>query len=410
MFYGWYVLAGIFAVRICFGGFIPYSLSLLVMPVASQFSTTVEQVMYSMTLTTCFGLVVSPLAGIMIDRYPVRWLMATGVLFFSGGLALLSRVGSIYQYIIVFAATIAISHGLIGASICSSTVSRWFTKSRGRALGLSAMGGSIGGMAVPTLVAYWISKSGWRGMLENMALLSLIAIFPIVILVVRGFPADIGLKPEKSNRPVQGEAIVGVQLSIKNILKMPGFWFIGISLGLFFAIYSSIIANLTPYVKSVGIDISNAPTAIMTVAIAGLAGTLIFGIAADKISLKLVLWLTICLMIICLLIMALEPSFLIVEMAMVFLGIAGGGVGPVWGSIMARVFGLLSYGRAMGLMSPLFSFIIMPTYSVVGRLFDIYGSYRVCLFYLSIAALVAVLILIPLRFKDDVDTKKGGLK
>ena len=78
MFFGWYVVAGTFVAQMVIVGFFTYSVSLLVPMVREEFAVSMEQVMYSLTAGTFMGMVLMPLAGVMLDRYPVRWIMAAG--------------------------------------------------------------------------------------------------------------------------------------------------------------------------------------------------------------------------------------------------------------------------------------------------------------------------------------------
>ena len=86
MFFGWYVVAGTFVAQMVVIGFFTYSVSLLVPLVREEFGVSMEQVMYSLTAGTFMGMVLMPLAGVMLDRYPIRWVMAGGTMLFAGGL------------------------------------------------------------------------------------------------------------------------------------------------------------------------------------------------------------------------------------------------------------------------------------------------------------------------------------
>jgi hypothetical protein len=73
---------------------------------------------------------------------------------------------------------------------------------------------------------------------------------------------------------------------------------------------------------------------------------------------------------------------------------------PIWGALMARIFGLLSYGRAMGLMGPLITLCVMPGYTLVGRLYDTSGSYVPALLCFSAGLVVCAVLIVPLQSRD----------
>ncbi len=67
MFYGWRVVAGAFAGMVLTNGFFSYAFTVLVDPIRAEFGANLEQVMYSLTIGTLFGLVVSP--GRLLRHY-----------------------------------------------------------------------------------------------------------------------------------------------------------------------------------------------------------------------------------------------------------------------------------------------------------------------------------------------------
>ena len=107
MFYGWYVVAGTFVSQLAVVGFFSYSISLLTPLIREEFGVSLEQVMYSLTAGIFTGMILQPLAGVMLDRYPVRWIMAAGTLLFAAGLWALANSSSIAQYIVIFGLTMA---------------------------------------------------------------------------------------------------------------------------------------------------------------------------------------------------------------------------------------------------------------------------------------------------------------
>jgi len=406
MFFGWYVVAGTFVSQMFVIGFFTYSVSLLVPLVREEFAVSMSQVMYSLTAGTFAGMLLMPLAGVMLDRYPVRWIMAGGSALFAGGLWTLAQTTSINQYIVVFGLTMAAANSFTGAAASQTTISRWFTSSRGRALGISAVGTSIGGIALPALVTWWVQSSGWRGTLENLGLTIAVIVVPFLVLTIRGKPADIGQLPEGGDTLTTSGADQA-ELGLADIIRHPGYWYIGITLGLLFSVYTSILANVTPYATGLGATAAQASSLIMAVAVMGLVGKLVFGLAADKLNLKHGLWLAMAMVFIAFLLLASEPGYPIMLLAMGLMGLASGGMLPVWGAMMAKVFGLLSYGRAMGLMGPIITLMVMPGFVVTGRLFDATGSYQLCLLIFAGVTALATLLLVPLKLSapgENTDT------
>lgn len=400
MFFGWNIVGGTFVAQLFVVGFFTYAVSLLVAPVQAEFGVGLQEVMYSLSAGTLFGLIAMPLGGILVDRYSTRWVMAFGSIIFAVGIYGLSITTSITQYVALFGLSMALANAMVGALPSTTTISRWFTKSRGRALGISALGTSFGGMLVPLLLAYGIAQYGWRGALEYLAYSILLIVLPIVVLTIRGTPAEAGLEIEDAGEQTSAGDAIGA-LTTKDILGSSAYWLIGVPLSLLFSVYTSMLANVTPYATALGHSTAKAGQLITVVAVGGIVGKIVFGYAADKMNLKLGLWLAMTLVAMGFVILSLEPSYALMVVAAALLGLAAGGQLPVWGAMMARAFGLVSYGRAMGLMSPLISLIVMPGFIVAGKVVDMTGNYVVLLQSFCVVLLVGALILIPLRLNQS---------
>lgn len=397
MFFGWYVVVGTLVSQLFVVGFFTYSVSLLVPFVRDEFGVSMAEVMYSLSAGTFGGMLLLPVAGVMLDRYPVRWIMSGGALLFAAGLWALGNTTSITQYIVLFGLTMAVANAFAGATASSATVSRWFTTSRGRALGISAIGTSAGGIAIPVLVTWWLQAYGWRTTLEYLALTIAVIVVPVLVLTIRGKPADIGLLPEGVVAGTAETSATGPELKLGDIIRMPSYWYLGLALGLLFSVYTAILASIAPYAIGVGVTAAQASSLIMAVAIMGFVGKLAFGVVSDKMNPKLGLWLAMALVLVAFLLLAIEPGYALMLVAAGFLGLASGGLVPIWGAMVATVFGLVSYGRAMGVMGPLITLCVMPGFAIAGSLFDLTGNYRLCLYLFAGITVVAMLLLMPLK-------------
>jgi MFS family permease len=392
MFYGWRIVGGGFLSQAFVIGFFTYAVSLLTQPVQETFGVGVEEVMYSLTCGTFIGLFTMPVVGFLLDKLSVRTLFAAGIVLFALGLWLLAQTTTISQYIVVFGVTMALANALAGAMISSAVVSRWFSENRGKALGVAATGTSVGGVLIPWLITFWLPDYGWRGTLENLAIVLMIFVLPVVVWNIRNWPPEV-----ERSAAVQGEGTGAAQLGLQDILRNPNFWWLGASLGLLFSTYTAILSNMTPYATQLGHGEESASGLIMVVAASGLLGKLLFGVAADMLNHKLALWSAQLLLAAGFILLALEPSYPLVMLACAAIGLAAGGMLPVWGALTASIFGLQSYGRAFGLMAPIITLFVMLGFPLAGRLYDVTGSFSLCLWIFSGLMAVAATLVVPLR-------------
>jgi MFS family permease len=91
--------------------------------------------------------------------------------------------------------------------------------------------------------------------------------------------------------------------------------------------------------------------------------------------------------------------------AIIILGLSTGGMLPVWGALLAAIFGTASYGRVMGLMMPLIVLIVMPGYSLAGYLFDQTGSYSSCFYIFSAVIALSMPLMVLLKIPAEQPAK-----
>ena len=110
-------------------------------------------------------------------------------------------------------------------------------------------------------------------------------------------------------------------------------------------------------------------------AIGGVAGKLGFGALADRVPLKAAFIAAMGATAAALLVFLLEPGVGGLAGGTLLLGVATGGLLPVWNALVPRLFGVANFGRAMGLMGPVISLTTMAVYPIVGRVRDATGGY-----------------------------------
>ena len=98
MYYGWLIVAGALIAQFFVTGFFTYGFPLMVMPVEAEFDVSRTEVMYGITWSTGLGLLVSPLIGMLADKWSIRGLMVIGAAAFGFGLVLLSKSQNILQF------------------------------------------------------------------------------------------------------------------------------------------------------------------------------------------------------------------------------------------------------------------------------------------------------------------------
>ncbi|MBJ22640.1 MAG: MFS transporter [bacterium] len=397
MFQGWWIVGTHFTAQLFVSGFFIYSLPLLFPAVIVDFSTDATTVNLLPSAASLLGLVVAPLTGPLVDRWSARGLMIIGTLCLVLGLLGLSFAQSILQFVVIGAVFFSIAQILLGPLAGSAVVSRWFTSTRGRALGIAAIGTSIGGILLPKGLGQALSTVGWRTGLQGIALASAVFVLPLLVFRFWDQPSDRGVEAEADGEAAGAPQTHGELATNKEILTRPAFWLFTLSLGFFLASYTATLANIGQFCADLGFPADAAENLIPVLALCGIFGKLGFGYLADRIPLKVGLIAAIGTTGLSLVLFSLEPSYSVMLVAAAAMGVASGGILPVWNAIVPVIFGVQNFGRAMGWMMPVIGILVTPSYLIAGAIRDSSGSY-VLAFQVFLGVLgAAVLLILPLR-------------
>jgi MFS family permease len=160
------------------------TISILIGPLEGEFGWLRADVAFAYTLVT-LGAAFGGLAiGRLADRLPPAPIAAAGVLVVGAGLALVAHASSIRTIQAIY-----LTLGLLGFSCLYTpliaTVSLWFERKAGVALGIVTAGGAIGQAVVPPVFQALVSAHGWRAACALFAVGFVTILLPAVLLVRR---------------------------------------------------------------------------------------------------------------------------------------------------------------------------------------------------------------------------------
>lgn len=390
VFYGWWILGIAFFVQMLGAGTIVYSYSVIAVPLGAEFQASRTAMMFGITAMSLCSALLSPLLGRAIDRHSIRGLIVVAVLALALGYFLLSWVKAMWQVPLIYAVCMSMATLMLGPLAASTLLARWFKDKLGLVMGIAAVGTSVGGFLFPPLIEWMIGAYEWRIAFRLLALLILVLCLPAALLVVN-HPQDRGMRAYGESE--RGDLAVQAQFSAPSLLKNRNFWFVAIAMSGLFAVYTALLSNLVPLAMAAGVSKEQGALLISIIAACGVAGKVVFGVIADHIDLRLGLAAAILLLITglgCFL----GEGFTVLIAGSVATGLAAGGMLPVWGAILAWLFGAKNFGQVMGQMNP----VIVPMYLLAplltGIIYDQTGSYRSA-FILFIVVLAALLLLLP---------------
>lgn len=402
VYYGWRLVGSGFVLQGLVTAAVSYSYGVVLAPIAGEFGASRFAMMWAITASTLVSGAVSPFLGAAMDRQPLRRLAVLGSLLLGGGFALLSVAGDIWHVVLVYALCMAPAMVLIGPTLVSTLLARWFARRRGTAMGVAALGTSAFGLFVPLLLQAAIAAWGWRSALLGAGVVMLLVAAPAA-WTIRDRPQVMGLGPDGDPPREEPSVTAAAQASAttRGIFAQGNFWMVAIVLGVLFSIYSAMMSNLVPLARDHGHSAERAAMLMSAIAACGMAGKLAFGVVADRIDLRMGLGAALVLVLACLLLLMADARYPTLFVASSLLGFAAGGMLPVWGALVAVLFGATHYGRVMGLMNPVMMPVILVGAPFAGWVHDQRGSYQWALAAFTAVILLALVALSRIRMPGN---------
>jgi MFS family permease len=370
-----------FAVLFCVVGIALWGLPFFYDFMVQQFGWTRAQVTSGNAVSK---LLVGPLfgfvAGWMVDRFGPRRIMISGILFAGVALIGLGGISSLGMFYFFYVFN-ALGYVLGGPLPIQVLLSRWFDKSRGKAMGFAYLGIGVGGTLAPWISHALVQHFGWQSALRILGLLVLVIALPPAIALKKSAPTTSGsvtaLPPAKSafrSMPfyllIVGSmasiaAVTGTQYNLKLFLTLDRH-------------YSQ----------------AEATRVVSLVLAFSIAGRLIMGWLADHFSKKHVMLGIYLLIAIAIPLLFLGRTQLSLYAFAVIFGIGLGGDYMIIPLMTAEIFGVKSLGRLMGVLLAAGGVAEALSPWWTGHLRDLSGSYSTsCVALVGMALLGAIAVL-----------------
>ena len=277
------------------------TLSVFVVPMTDEFGWSRAQFSGAVSLGALFGLLVSPFAGRLIDRYGSGVLLSASsavVGLCAIGLSLTSPIWSFYALYVpgraVFSSPLELG--------TSTAVSNWFI--RRRPMGLAYMGiiQGIGLTIFPVIAQVLIDGWGWRTAWLAVGIFTLsTGIIPMLLLMARR-PEDMGLEadPEKGRRtvPTSDVAASGAPPSatdtesnytVRQALATRAFWLLAIFSVFGFVVQAGVSLHQVPHYIGQGVPTHLAALTASTFAFGQVPGGVFWSFWARRVPLRVLL-------------------------------------------------------------------------------------------------------------------------
>ncbi|HLH23922.1 MAG TPA: MFS transporter [Chloroflexota bacterium] len=353
----------------------------------------------NLLLYGCMG----PVVGYMMDRYGPRLVAISAITLLALGALATTTMTQIWQLDVYWGFVVGAGAGGVGMVLVGSVVNRWFDKRRGTLTGVLGAATSAGQIIFVPLIAWLSVTVGWRvGVLVAAGLLGLV-VLPLLLLVFRNDPSQVGLRRYGESAASTGRAAAATgqvdSTPMRQVIRTPEFWWL--AGGLFVCGYTTnglIGTHFLAHAADHGIAEVTAASVQGLMGGVNILGTIGAGMLADRVrnrnKLLVAFYAFRGLSLFYL------PFIQDVRMLTIFAilyGLNWFGTAPVSQLIAADVFGRRAVGRVYGFMFLGHQMGGSLAAITGGLVHDWFGDYQIAFLSAGLAGLVAAGLSMQIR-------------
>lgn len=382
----WTVVAAAFGAMFTVFG-VAYSFGVFFDPMAREFGSgrAAAAAVFALTGFVYFSLGV--VSGPVVDRVGPRRVLVVGAIAMSSGLLLTSRVHTLWAGYLTYGIGVGIGVAC-GHVPMVAVVGGWFERRRTFALGLAVAGIGTGTLVGGPLAGALISRYGWRTTYVIFGVAS-----GILLLACAGAAA----KP-----PVPA----GGALRLSQSVRTPQFRTMYLAMVVMGMPLFHVLVFLAPFARSEGIGGGGAGLLIGIVGAASVVGRLGLGAIGGRFGSIRMFKVSFAIMALSYPIWLLGSSYAALVLFAVTMGVRYGGYIALSPAVAAELWGVAGLGGTVGALYTAAAVSALVGPPLVGAVIDASGSsYRGTIFGGFVLAVVAVLLLAPLRRPSTAPTR-----
>ena len=379
-YYGWrVVLAACLGVMAGFGSLFVYTFSVFVKPLASEFAWSREAISSGFAIAAVTLGVSSPLLGRWIDRFGPRRVILPCMTIFASGIASLALLRSgVWQFYVTCFVLGLVGNGAAHLAY-SRSISTWFRERLGTALAFIMVGAGLGAMILPVFAQFVIGRFGWRAAYASLGSLALLLGLPLSWRYIR----DRG-ETDRKRAPVAHSGMTWQQGT-----QSFSFWIVTGILFVSSISMNGAITHLSALLTDRGISPSGAAVCAAVLGGSSLLGRVAVGWLLDRVfgprvALGINLFTAMGVLL-----LAYAGNFSTGCLAAALIGIGAGGEAATTPYLLTRYFGLRAFSTLYGLTWTFYAAAGAIGPVILGRAFDMTGSYASLLELLAAALAVA---------------------
>lgn len=343
--------------------------SVMLASVVARRGVTTEQAAVGIPLVVIGSLLLAPVVGVLVARYPLRYVLRAGALMIALAFILLAYTTSYTAYLAVHALLLGPGSAVCGAVAPATLVTRWFGGKSGLTLGIVHLPLIV--IAMPVTANYLNETYGAQVTYVALASLLALILVPLTFFITDHPPGGEPRTPvEAAGTTADGS------LSVLQFLMMPRFWIIALAGAALTTGSVTMGAMVVPMTGSWGVMHDQAAMLVSFTALFGVAGAITFGWVADRIGGARGLALLTAIVSVLWFALLLHPRFPSIIMVNGLMGMCGAGIIPNLSRAISDTFGQRSFSRGFGLSMTIglpFTLVAVPGFPWIYRITGTYS-------------------------------------
>ncbi|MFJ8885072.1 MFS transporter [Streptomyces sp. NPDC102402] len=229
----------------------------------------------------------APFAAALMDRFGLRRVVVAALLVVASGAGLTTVMATAWQFTLYWGLLVGLGTGAMATAFGATVAQRWFVHRRGLVTGIIASGSVFGQMVFLPVLSWVVDHHGWRPSLVSMVLAAC-ATAPLIWLVLRDHPADVGRAPYGADRyvakpvPADGTGRRAVSVLLATARTGP-LWLTAGAFAICGASTNGIMwTHFTPAAHDHGMPATTASSLLAAVGVFNVIGTVVSGWATDR--------------------------------------------------------------------------------------------------------------------------------
>ena len=364
------------------------AVGLFIKPMSEALGWSRGAISVALSLRSLVTTLPGPVLGPRIDSWGPRPFMLVGAVATGLSTIALAFVTQLWQFYVLYGVIGAAS--LIGISnlVTGTSVSKWFVRRRGRALGLADLGTAIGIALLIPVIQLLISRLGWQAAWAVLWIISTAVMLPAAFLMRRQ-PEDYGLLPDG----LLGEDLAladadrfGITATVPEpewtrgqALRTPTFWLMLLAFNVGGLALMGVLAHHIPHITDRGFSQAQAAMALSVWALFSGVSRVAFGFLSERVHVRyLIAAVMLGSSVGVALLLWLENAWALYGFAVTY-GLFRGAYVLMHTLVWAEYYGRRFLGSIRGLVTPFSLTSSAGGPLLAGYLFDIKGDYTLAL-------------------------------